>query len=384
MRIFFLERSLGRGGAQRQLIALANGLADRGHVVTLALFYNQGEFIEDLNVEKVSLRFLAKKSRWDFFGFFRSMRCLLREIEPDLICTFLPVPNFFAGFFKWLNPNVKLVCGIRASNMNRDQYDLLSRLSYRLEIPAMQQADFVISNSKAGKLIAVANRVPEDKILVVPNGIDTERFSFDPQGRKRLLSEWNIKEDDLLVGIVGRLDPMKGHATFLRAAAAVAEQDPDVFFACVGDEGPIPRSDLVAMANSLGLENRVIWSDGRSDVAAVYSACDLIVSSSAHGEGFSNTIAEAMACGRYCIVTDVGDARLIVGSTGHICPPADSTSLALSVMQGVRVVRGKGSFNREARDRIEQQFSLEKMVSAFELVFVELAVQESKSVVIEL
>ena len=372
LRVLFLERSLDRGGAQRQLVALAVGLARRGHIVTVALFYDEGPLVRDLLESRVRLRFLSKKSRWDVLGFFRSTLRLLSVEKPDVVCTFLPVPNLIAAFCKVLHPRLRLAWGVRASNMDLRRYDRLTRLSYWLEVVGSRIANVIISNSQTGRRIVLAKGFPEDKVVVVPNGIDTERFQPDPSGRRRLRNMWNVADTEILVGLIGRLDPMKDHRAFIRAAACVAADDPDVRFVCVGDQNPIPREELAAAATSAGLGSRMIWSAGRGDMAAVFSACDIVCSSSAYGEGFSNSLAEAMACGRRCVATDVGDAQEIVAGIGYVVPPADDKALASGIAGLCQEVRKGGETSIAARDRIVKTFSIDRMVSGFEDQFTRL------------
>jgi glycosyltransferase involved in cell wall biosynthesis len=375
LKVVFLERSLGRGGAQRQLVALATGLADRGHDVTIALFYDEGEMISSQLTSRVALRFLGKRSRRDALGFFLNVIRSFYEEKPDVICTFLPVPNLVALGCKLFRPSLRVACGIRASNVDLQRYDRLTRFSYRMEALVLGMADVVISNSVAGKNVAMGKGIAGKKILVIPNGIDVDRFDYDSDGRRKLRELWGVAGHEMLVGIVGRLDPMKGHQIFLRAAGRVgARRRRDVRFLVVGDDGPVSRGELISLAVSLGLGDRMIWSGGRDDVAAVLSACDVVCSSSVYGEGFSNILAEAMACGRRCVATDVGDARTILGQAGYIVPPGDDEALASSIESALDDVHRAGDHHFEARARIEQRFSLPVMVSAFENEFRRLSI----------
>ena len=130
--------------------------------------------------------------------------------------------------------------------------------------------------------------------------------------------EWGIAECEKLIGQVGRLDPMKDHSTFLKAAALLAHERKDVRFVCVG-EGPTGyRDELYSLAKTLGLASRLIWAGSRRDMPAVYNAFDVAVSSSRWGEGLPNVIAEAMACGVPCVVTDVGDSAFVVDKLGVV------------------------------------------------------------------
>jgi glycosyltransferase involved in cell wall biosynthesis len=362
----FLERSLGRGGAQRQLVALALGLARRGHVVTVALFYDEGPLTRDLFESGVQVQILGKKGRWDIVSFIRRVLRLLEVNRPDVLCTFLPVPNLIAACCKVVRPALRVAWGIRASDMDLRRYDRLTRLSYKLEVLGSRMANVIISNSQSGMKAALAKGFPAHKVVVVANGIDADRFHFDSCGRRRLRQMWNVAEKEILVGLIARLDPMKGHRAFIRAAANVAIDHPNVRFLCVGDQQTILREELVAFAETAGLASRMIWSAGRDDMPAVFSACDVVCSSSAFGEGFSNTLAEAMACGRRCVATDVGDVREIIADTGCIVSLEDDKALAGGLAQLCQQVKNEGEFSVAARERILKNFSIDRMVSAFE------------------
>ena len=101
----------------------------------------------------------------------------------------------------------------------------------------------------------------------------------------------------------------------------------------------------------------MIWAGGRSDVSKVHNAFDLEVSSSAWGEGFSNAIAEAMATGVPCVVTDVGDSSAVVGDTGWVCPPGRPDELASAIVAALARPDELARRGVLARQRIVEQFS---------------------------
>jgi glycosyltransferase involved in cell wall biosynthesis len=250
---------------------------------------------------------------------------LVREVwrlKPRVIYGFLGTPNILTALLKPILPRVGVVWGVRASNVDLYRYDWLLRLSYRIECWLSRFADLIICNSRAGLEYAVAQGFPRERMTVIPNGIDTERFKPDMLAGMRIRAEWGIADNEILIGLIARLDPMKDHSTFFRAAALLSRERTDVRFVCVGD-GPKPyQSALYDQANKLGLDERLIWAGARNDMPAIMNALDIATSSSAYGEGFSNTIAVAMACGLPCVVTDVGDSALIVSDFGEVVPPA--------------------------------------------------------------
>jgi len=326
VKIILLCRSLDIGGTERQLVILAKGLQQRGHEVSVMVFYANGALEKELHESGVTIVDLHKSGRWDVLPFFvRTVRAVWK-LKPRVIYGFLGTPNILTAFLKPIFPRARVVWGVRASNVDLDRYDWLSRLSYRIECGLSRFADLVICNSHAGLEYAAAHGFPRARMTVIPNGIDTERFKPDEAARERIRAEWGVAGNEILIGLVARLDPVKDHPTFFRAAAMLAQERPDVRFVCVGDGSELYKNKLYYQASELGLDGRLIWAGTRYDIPAVYNALDIAVSAS-YSEGFSNAIVEAMVCGVPCVVTDVGDSALIVGSTGEIVSPADSDAL---------------------------------------------------------
>lgn len=361
MRILFLIRRLGYGGAERQLVALARALRESGHSVAVAVFYPGGPLEEDLHAAGVPVCSLDKSGRWDTLGFIWRLVKLVHHDRPHIVHGYLGVSNILAALVAAVFPRICAAWGVRASNMNLADYDWLARFLYRVERQLAVFADLIIVNSHAGLDYAAANGFPKNKMLVIPNGIDTERFRPDLQARRRVRAEWNIKDGEELVGIVARLDPMKDHATFLKAAALLGSKRKQAVFVCVGDGSSRYKEKLVQLGKQLGLTGRLIWAGAHVDMPAVYNALDVAVSSSSYGEGFSNVIGEAMACGVPCVVTDVGDSALIVGPSGEIVPPRDPKALKTAIAKCLDKPRPDCQAETCSRQRIVGSFSVKEL-----------------------
>lgn len=370
-RILFLARSLRQGGAERQLVALASGLHQRGWPVTVVCCYGGGIFQADLENAGVPVVDLRKRGRWDVVGFLWRLLRVLRKSNAVIVHGYMPLGNLLVLFARAACPRARVVWGVRSSNIDREKRDWLSRLTFRMSCRAARLADSIIANSEAGAAYHAALGYPHKRIKVIPNGIDIHRFRFDAGGRKRVRREWGIADDCILIGLVGRIDPMKDHSTFLQAAALLAGHDAKWRFACVGDGKPDFVQGIKALAERLGLDRRLIWTGSRNDVVEVYSALDLAVSSSC-GEGFSNVIAEAMACERPCVVTDVGDSARIVDSCGAVVEAGDPAALAAAIERVGRSLEGPAGAARlgaMARTRIVDTYSLESLLRNSEAAF---------------
>jgi glycosyltransferase involved in cell wall biosynthesis len=359
--VVFLIRSLDRGGAETQLVALARGLAARMHEVTVIVLYPGGALEAELESSNVTIIRLGKTSRWSIAPALWGLARHLRSLHPDVIHGYLPTSNALAALMNVFVPGARIVFGVRASDVHLSRYDRFTRAQYLAESLLMPWADLVISNSTA-ELLRVRRRSRRLRGLVhIPNGIDTDRFRPDPAGRSRLRREWQVASDETLIGLVARLDPMKDHTTFLEAARIVVEARRGTRFVCVG--GAPDRAyeaRLRQHASALGLDGTVIWAGQRADMPAVYSALDLFTLTSAFGEGFPNVIGEAMACGVPCVVTDAGDAAEIVADADLVVPRGDAPALAAA--WGRLLSRASPLTASAVRQRIVDEYSLDRLI----------------------
>jgi glycosyltransferase involved in cell wall biosynthesis len=118
----------------------------------------------------------------------------LHRLQPDVVYSFMNVPNILAVVLRPFLAGTRIVWGVRASNMDLSRYDRLSRIAYGLERRLARFADSIIANSYAGKRHAIENGFPEGKMVVIPNGIDTKYFQFEAEGRRDVRMEWGIGE----------------------------------------------------------------------------------------------------------------------------------------------------------------------------------------------
>lgn len=361
-KLLFLARSLDFGGAERQLMTLARSLHQSGHDVRIAVFYGRGGLDAQTRSTGIPVMDLKKGGRWDLLPFLWRLIRFLRVARPAIIHGYLTVPNLLAVMLKPFVPGMRVVMGIRASNMELERYDWLSRLTARLEKIASRAADLLIVNSRAGRDYLLAQGFNPEKLRVVPNGIETRNFHPDPAARRGQRAGWGIKPDEHLIGLVGRWDPMKDHPNFLHAAALVIADHPTSRFICMGGGNIDYRHQLENLAESLGLGQKIKWMKPQVDLNPVYAALDILVSASRFGEGFSNVIGEAMAAGVPCVVTDVGDSAWIIGDTGRAVQPGNPDALAAAIADLLNLPPANlAAMGKRARIRIENHFSVDTL-----------------------
>jgi len=362
-KILFLLRSFNRGGAERQLCALAAGLQESGYSVKVAVFYTGGPLEAEARAMGIQIVDLKRRGRWDLFHFFLRLLRLIREEKPDILHSYLQVPNIWSAFVRLVLPHVKVVWGIRASNVAMEKYGWQAQLTDRAESLLARIPDWIICNSQAGRRYAVEQGYPRQKTCVISNGTDTERFFRDRKSGLRLREQWGIGVHQKLIGMVGRMDPMKDYPNFLRAASLLVQEREDIRFVCVGGGPEKYIHEYQELGSSLNLEEFLIWAGEQDNMLDIYNSLDILALTSAFGEGFSNVLGEAMACGVPCVATDVGDAAHLIGTLGEIVPPGDSEALKQGILALLSRLENETNLAAEVRQRIIEQFNMANLVS---------------------
>jgi len=331
MKICFLIRRLGFGGAERQLLNLANGLQSRGYEVEIITFYPGGELVVDLQDTGIELTHLKKSGRWDLLGFLWRLVRALRLSKADVIFSFSTAANLF-GFFASLLMKRRpvVIWRIATSIIDYKNYDWTARYLYKIECRLSRHVPYVISNSEAGRKHAIENGFAAPTITCIPNGIEVEVPNLTAAERQKIRDSMHCQTDNFLVALVGRIDPMKGHRDFIEAAGLLRKKYPRLRFACIGSGNQELKEELMSLARANGLENLMIWLPATNNIASVYAAIDALVCASL-GEGFPNVVAEAMMCGVPVIGTDVGDIREILQNPDQIVDVGKPNQIAAKI-----------------------------------------------------
>jgi glycosyltransferase involved in cell wall biosynthesis len=360
-RVCHVINDLRTGGAQTMLVKLLSQLDGNcweNHVITL--IENQTPLanqIRELGIPVVSAG--LSHGLPTVRGMLRLVRAI-RRIDPDIVQTWLFHSDLLGGLAaKWVNRRLPVAWNIRRAALVRgvDRRSTLltaalcARLSHRLP-------NRVIVNSQDGCTRHVANGYCKERMCVIPNGFDTERFEPSPSKRKRIRQELGLSEESLLIGLVGRYHAQKDHRSFLQAARLILEEQPETHFLLCGTDITPDNAELWRGIQATDANDHFHLLGCRQDMPMVQASLDLATLSSVD-EGFPNVIGEAMACGVPCVVTDVGGSAELVGQTGNIVPPRDPRAFAQACLDILKMSRNeREELGRQARSRIVEEFSL--------------------------
>ena len=342
VRVLRLFSRLNVGGPSVHVILLTAGLKDRGYETQLVIGQEsprEGNLL-DLAARKgvacVAMPGLGREVRpWRDLRALLGLYRMMRTFRPHIVHTHTAKAGML-GRLAARVAGVPVVVHTFHGHVLRGYFGPLTTAFYRaMERRLGASSDVLVAVSDAVKRDLVALGVaPDAKIRVIPLGLDLEPLTGAlPRGSLR--GEAGVPEGAPLVGIVGRLAPIKDVGTFLRAAAAVRAAVPAARFAVVGDGEE--RGRLEAERARLGLEDCVFFHGWRRDMAAVYGDLDVVVNCS-RNEGTPVALIEALAAGRPVVATRVGGTPDLLGDgrRGLLVPPGDAAALAAGVVDALR------------------------------------------------
>lgn len=370
IHITHIITGLNTGGAEMMLYMLllkADKSRFSANVISLTNIGPVGEKIQSLGIPVTALGMYAKAPNpWAIVR----IGSYLRQMSTDVVQTWMYHADLIGGMAARLAGKIPVIWGIHHTtlNPNSDKRStiLVAKICSKLSkwIPVR-----IVCCAEISRSLHVSLGYDEQKMLVIQNGFDLDRFCPNKTAYKKMREELGIPEGTLLIGLIGRFHPQKGHRTFIKAAARLHTCHPDVHFVLCGNNVTWKNSDLARWIDSADIYEQCHLLGCRDDMPRIQASLDIGTNAS-HSEAFPLVIGEAMACGVPCVVTDVGDSALIVGDTGIAIPPKDPDALA----QAWEKIISPGSDYRfklgeRARQRIRENFDLNIIVRRYEKLY---------------
>lgn len=369
-KVLHIISGLTDGGAEAVLYRLIRSEIHFDHfVISLMDSGKYGKKIYDCSVPVECL--MMPRGRITFAGVAKAIQ-IITKINPDVIQTWMYHADFIGGILGRLC-GVKVICwGIHNSSLASSKTKLLTRFLIRVNsLLSRFIPNHIICCADEAKKIHLQLGYSSQKMAVITNGYDLQEFRPSRQSRSNIRFEWGLAENLFVIGMVARFDPQKDHANLIAAlkllsgTLGVQQQ-----WVCVLVGNLIDKSNnkIMKWINEANLLENVILLGQSDDMPVLFNGFDLNVLSSAYGEAFPNVLAEAMASGTPCVSTRVGDAEVIIGKTGWIINPARPAELAAAMYQAFCEWHDKEAWQNRcqaARDRINQNFSIQKMAKLY-------------------
>ncbi len=366
VKILYISSAQSLGGGERHLGDLANGMAQRGHEVFVALRPASPLIDELKELRKENLTTLPLRNALDAKSA-RDLSKLVRNNGIEIVHAHMARDYPLAAYATRKNLHARLI-------VTRHVLFSLNPL-HRITLGRAARV-IAVSEAVASQLSGNHVAAPE-KITVVHNGIDTARFAvargrFD---RARFLRDWGLGADSLLIGTVGELTPLKGQTEFLKAAAQVVQRYPNAVFIIAGTDNTPDKTNgavLEDLTRRLGLQDRVRSVPWLEDIAQLYCGLDVFVSAS-HTESFGLAIAEAMASSTAVIATSTGGVTELIqaGETGLLVPVGDVEHLAEAMLELMGDKEKRVRLGQAGQQAIAAKFTIKRMLDNTERIYCE-------------
>jgi L-malate glycosyltransferase len=355
-RVLQVVLSLNPGGTERLVVELVRRLRPELSMAVCCLD-EEGSWGEGLRRENVGVTALRRRE-----GFQPQLGHAIARIAAQhrarVVHCHHYSPFVYASIARLWSPHLRIIF-TEHGRLSDAPPSAKRRTANRLLAHAPRE---VVTVSSELRQHLVAEGFPTGKVSVIYNGIDVGAVpGADMRARVRL--ELDIPDDAVVVGTVARLDPVKDLHTLIRAVGQQGLQRAPVILLVIGDGSE--RARLEASAREVGAGSSVRFLGHREDARDLLAACDIYANSSI-SEGISLTILEAMAAGLPVIATRVGGTPEIVDATcGRLVPSRDPDALArtLAALAADPILRQ--TLGREARARVEQHFTLDRMVGEY-------------------
>ena len=363
--ILFLYPSLDVGGAERQLQLLARGLDSNRFRPLVAVQHARGRVGDELEVGGIPVHVLSDARRFDI-GFPARTRALMRREGVRLVMTH----GFSTGVVARLaalvgGPPVRVL-----AEHTTDERDMTAAKHFVNRCLARWATAWVAVSETQTSYLADVKNVPVSRLHVVRNGIDVERYGGHTS-RARVREELGIAPSAPVAGCIAVLRPEKDLITLVHAAEQVVRALPDARFVIVG-EGP-ERSALRQEIIARGLERVVHLAGFRDDIPDVLSAFDVAALSS-RVEAMPVAFLEAMASSLPLVGTQVGAVVELIEPerNGLLVPPGDVAALGAALVRVLGDLETARLWGSASRRRVEAEYSVDRMIRAYETLFAEL------------
>jgi glycosyltransferase involved in cell wall biosynthesis len=365
--VFHIITGLEAGGAEQMLFKLCNSTQGGKYRNIIISLRSPGYYGDKLSLAKIEFHCLNMSNNFHLIEGLFYLRKFILLYKPVSMIGWMYHGMLLASLIRFLYPHIGLIWNIRCSN-GFSRYSLSTKIVVKLLSRLSYLPNYIIVNSISGMIyhqnLGFKAQGKEIQWKHIPNGFNTDQFSFNSNYRISVREELLLSKDVLLIGNFSRFHPMKDHELLLRS---VSDINLNFVVLLVGNGMDHSNEKLRKIIENYKLERKVKLLGLRDDIPRLMASLDLYVLSSAYGEGFPNVLGEAMSCGVPCISTDVGDAGEILDGVGTIVQPGDAHNLKIAIQENLQLpLDQKPTLREKLRSRTIVKYDLRKIALQYE------------------
>lgn len=322
MKILHIINTLEHGGAQSVLLQLAKGLNAEKNSQAVIILKQQNQLSVKFEALNIPVKFIHP------INLFKLIKTI-RAYQPDLIQTWLYHSDLIGCLVKFFNWRVPLIWGVHHTTDNLKT--LKPTTAWIVRILALLSnwiPNQIICCSESAYQTHLALGYSKEKMVVIPNGVDTSYFQPNSSASDLIKKELGLEEKVCLIGMFARYHPQKDFQTLIHAAKNLLQKNSRIHFVLAGAGVDSSNQELMGWVKSENLQNHFHLLGNRNDMPTLIAAMKVITLTSSHGEAMPQILTEAMACGVPCVATNIGDVKKIISETGFVVEAKQPASLA--------------------------------------------------------
>lgn len=372
IKICHVIESLGPGGAERRLVSDLEKIDNNKFDNIVCFLYRDNHFEKDILRKNIPVYCLGMKSIYDWPRCIFKLANIIRKHKVDIIHTQLFGANIYGRVIGKLMGVKAIISTIQSPDYERDEY---------LYSNKRRILDKITGKLCNQKFIAVSDYVKqsvmknlgfrEENIHIIYNSVNFDNFKVSsPKEIEEFRKQLNLNNNNIILVNIGRLDPPKGHRNLILGFKKIVSKLPEAKLLIIG-KGPL-EEELKDLANTLGLQNHILFLGIRNDINKILQICDIFVSTSLR-EGLSLSILEALSMKKPCVVSKKVYMQEILkdGETAFIVDPDDIDGIAKKIIDVINSSQEAKEIAERGHALVKEKFDAVKNVKLLERVYTE-------------
>ena len=364
MKILHIITGLGRGGAENVLFRLVTESSHKNYVVSLKSPGPVGQSLKEAGIDVFSCNVDNYLLMYRIFRLF----LIIIKLKPDVVQTWMYHADLVGGIVSKICLVKNVFWNIRHSNFSLDELSITRRILLLVSgLLSHMIPNKIITCSMAAIEVHRRFGYKSEAMVYIPNGVN---ISVNPEKKLHL---YNHHSRGPTFVMLARYHPQKDFQNLLRSLAIVKDSGYNFKVLLAGKNVDYNNTELVGMLDILRLEDCVSLYGLVNQPLDLIKKSDYLLLSSSNGEGFPNVLIEAMSLSVPCIATDVGDSKLVIGDTGFVVEPKNTTAFSAALIHSINILGSLSYLNLciNARSRVVNNYSLSDMVLNYENIWLQ-------------
>ena len=348
---------LNVGGAELMLKRLVlHSQADDKFKHEVISLTDLGVIGHDLKTQGIPVHTLGMTSALSIIKIFFRLKALLTQLKPDVVQTWMYHADFVGGLAAKSVGIEKIIWGIRTTDVSVGRSKLTMALRKICALLSYYVPTKIVCAAEAARVVHEKVGYDPKKMIVIPNGFELDKLQATEQKRIVLRKELGILDDEVVIGSVGRFNPIKNQRLFVEVAALLSKVNPKLKFMLVGRDNTTDNKELMEWIENYNLTDKFLLLGQRSDVPICLKSMDIFCLHS-KTEGFPNVLAEAIILEKYVLSTNVGDVKYLISEDFIV----DSSSIMFAERINC-AISNKEYLDKSKLHIVSQKFSKKYMI----------------------